>query len=115
MNEAIIIGAGFLALAVLISAGILSGKVELRPFRTSAVAFGVGLLVALWITITVIPAEGYAGGLIDGTLIGIVFTAFATAITKLSDDGGESDVVKVVTMFSALFEKMLDRDTKDKK
>ena len=99
MDELLVVSIGILATAALVAAGIMTGRVELRPFRTSAVAFGAGLLFALWLTLRLVTLDGYPGGLVDGTLIGIVFTAFATAITKLSDDGGESDVVKVVKMF----------------
>lgn len=99
MLELLEIGIAAAVLAALIGVGVWTGALEMRPFRTSAVAFGLGLLLALWMVLSIIPAEGYEGGLIDGTLIGVVFTAFATAITKLSDDGGESETVAIVRMF----------------
>lgn len=79
--------------------GFWSKVPSFRDFRTSAVVIGVLLYMALKHVLGITIVDGYPGGLVDGTLIGIVFTAYATALMKLSDDGGESDAVKIVKMF----------------
>lgn len=67
-----------------------------RPFRTSAIALGVLLLGALAM---VIYGPGTGSEMLDGTILGIIFTGFITSVMKLSDDGGETDVIKAVKMF----------------
>lgn len=99
MVESIILGLGLLSLAGVLGYGMWSGRLEFRPFRTSMVAVSGGLILALWLVLQTVGVEGYPGGLIDGTVIGVVFTALATAIVKLADDGGESDAVKIVDRF----------------
>lgn len=99
MVESIIFGVGLMSLAAVLAYGMFSGRMEFRPFRTSMVAVSGLLVLALWLVLETVGIEGYAGGLIDGTLIGVVFTALAAAIVKLSDDGGESDAVKIVNRF----------------
>ena len=93
------LGLAIVAVAALGALMVLRGSLELRPFRTSAIIFGVGLLTALGMVLGFVELTGYAGGLVDGTLIGVVFTAFATAITRLCDDAGDSDVVKITEAF----------------
>lgn len=73
---------------------------EFRPFRTSAIVLGLMLLAAmtivLWFNHQMLGLEGYTQGFVDGTVIAITLTAYATGLTKLCDDGGESDVIKTL-------------------
>ena len=71
---------------------------QFRDFRTSAIMMMFGVLAALFIIM-------YFGGshmssevlsFVAGTVLG----SLGTAIVKLSDDGGESDAVKVTRMFT---------------
>ena len=73
---------------------------EFRPFRTSAIVLGLMLLAAmtivLWFNHQMLGLEGYTQGFVDGTVIAITLTAYATGLTKLCDDGGESHVIKTL-------------------
>ena len=74
-----------------------------RPFRTSAFFIGAFLLIALWMTfhydVTGVIADPYSRGWVDASIVMVVLTGLVTSLTKLCDDGGESDVVKIVSKF----------------
>ena len=111
-----VIGAIGLGLTVLLAIGVWTGRLSMLPFRTTAVVFGLLLLGSLWLVIGLVdvPAlEGYPKGIVDGTLIGIVLTSFATAITKLTDDAGESDAVKMTKLFLEAQAKLTSRNGED--
>ena len=83
-------------------------NLEFRPFRTSAIAFGLMLLGLNWMglnhDLNLVAAVGEAANVIINAVIDVsVFmvsvTGYVTAITKLADDGGESDTVKVIREF----------------
>lgn len=73
---------------------------EFRPFRTSAVILALVMVGALWMVlhfdVTGAVSDDYSRGFIDGSIVMVIFTGLVTSITKLCDDGGESDTVKVV-------------------
>ena len=75
-------------------------KMDFRPFRTSAIALGFMLLAAMTIVLAfnhmAMDLQGYTQGFVDGTVIAITLTAYATGLTKLCDDGGDSDAIKVL-------------------
>ena len=105
MDLALMITAGAVAVLVGVAVvlGVLFGKVELRPFRTSAITIGILLVTAMWLTfhydITGNIPDAYSRGWVDASIIMVVFAGLVTSITKLTDDGGESDVIKAIKMF----------------
>lgn len=103
LEVGLIIGLAGLALTVAAVAGLISGKVEFRPFRTSAVAISLVLLTALWLTfhydVTGAIPDGYTRGFVDGSIVMVVFTGLVTSVTNLTNDGGESEAVAVTRMF----------------
>ena len=76
-------------------------KMEARPFRTTAVVVSVILLLALWLCFhyQLLAIEGgWAEGFVTGAVVMAVLTGLVTALTKLCDDGGESETIKALTL-----------------
>ena len=78
-------------------------NIEFRPFRTSAIFLSLILMGTLWLImaydITGGIEDDYSRGWIDASIIMVVLTGLVTSITKLTDDGGESDAIKMAKMF----------------
>ena len=62
---------------------------------------------AMWLTfhydVTGVIGNDYARGWVDASIIMVVFTGLVTAVTKLCDDPGESDAVKMAKAFLEKF------------
>ena len=94
-----------------VSAGVYKGKVEIRPFRLSAIAMTVALIVLVWMGLNhdynlMALGMDQTGNLIvnlvlDVSVFMVAITGIVTSMVKLSDDGGESDSVTVTRMFLA--------------
>lgn len=108
MLEIIIVAMAALIIAA-VCVGVYTGRVEVRPFRVSAIAFGLMLLVLVWLglqydlDIAAIGLSKEAAAVvnlvIDVSVFMVAVTGYVTGMVKLSDDGGESDGVKIVRMF----------------
>ena len=80
---------------------------KFRPIRSNAVIMGGFLLGALGMalahdfSIATLSAQAneVINLVVDASVVMVVFTGYVTALTKLCDDGGESDAVKVVREF----------------
>lgn len=103
-----------LMLVVAIGVGVYTGRVEVRPFRTSAIAMGMMLLAALWMALNhdfrlaallTEREQQLINAVVDITVLLVAVTGFVTSITKLSDDGGESDTIKAIRELVPLLKK----------
>ena len=115
-TEAIALLVGGVLFATLLTIGVWTGKLEMRPFRTTASLFGVALLIALFMVLSFdlsAKLSGYPAGFLDGAIIAMVFTAFATVMTKVSDDAGESETIKSMRLLLQHFV-IRKADTEDK-
>ena len=97
-----------MAIAVMVAIGtfafaVVTGRLEMRPFRTSGLLLALILIGALWLTfhydVSGIVEDPYARGFVDGSIVMAVLTGLVTAINRVFDDGGESDAVKIVRDF----------------
>ena len=79
-------------------------KMAFRPFRTSAIALSLILLGMMWLVLEYDlklagaigeTANAVVNTLMDVSVVMVAFTGIVTSINKLSDDGGETDVIKL--------------------
>ena len=85
---------------------------EWRPFRTSAIVFGLMMLIGLGVILIFadrIQPNGITDTLI-ALIVGVVLGAFATAITKLSDDSSPPPPVVPAHIVEKILE--AQKDTK---
>ena len=106
MVEYILIGLAVTFLGLL-AIGVYSGKVELRPFRTSAIAFGLMLIGLVWLGLNhdfkllgavTKETEQIINAVIDVSVFMVAVTGLVTALTKLSDDPGDSEAIKIARL-----------------
>ena len=73
---------------------------KFRDFRTSALAMGLMMLVLVSTAMVILWLAGVnfdSFGM--GAIVGGAVGAYGGAMMKLSDDGGETDVIKAIRMF----------------
>ena len=102
-----VIGGMSLVTTAAIVVGLATGKMEMRPFRTTAVVFAIALMSALYMALNhdlslagIVSEEAnkIVNFVVDVSVVMVVLTGLVTALTKLSDDGGESDTIKAINL-----------------
>lgn len=104
------------ALGVVVAMGVAAykGSLQFRPFRTSAIAMGLMLLGALYMSLshdvqvtqmlvdvgadkaTAKIANFVVNLVVDVSVMILAIGGYVTSMNRLSDDGGESDTIKAI-------------------
>ena len=111
-GQMMLVVSAVMIVVIVLTIGVYKGKVEVRPFRTSAVMMGMMLLGALWMALSydlsiftgadAIAHNAVVNAVVDVSTFMVVITGLVTSMTKLCDDSGDSEALAVLKQMTTL-------------